>query len=212
MCLTFRWTLQTEEVENEEPADVSTVKSKLLKKNQPDKTVQLSRNDSGNNKIVPAYNLSENEDWESNESDPLHSEHYKSDLVSLKEKSSVVMYNSVKYQNKEIVEYSHTNFSLAKNVVDNITLDKLIKRPLIRKHDIINDTVDVWAEKSICSYDDVNIVSKQNVSYKPLIFGGTYPIDEPTGVQIRRPNKTSAIQSEIKKKTFNIDRPISLDK
>lgn len=210
MCLTFSWTLQTEDVESDKPVDVSTVKS-LLKKNQPDKTVHISRKDTGKDKIIQA-NGSENEDYDSNESDILHSEHYelktKSDLVSLKENSSVVMYNSVKFQNKEIVEYSRTNFSLAKNVVDNITLDKLIKSPLIRKHDIINDTVDVWAEKSICSYDDVNIVSKQNVSYKPLIFGGTYPIDEPTGVQIRR----SAVQPQIKSKTFNIDRPISLDK
>lgn len=145
----------------------------------------------------------------------LRSEHFKvknkKDMLSLKEKSSVVMYNSVKFKNKEIVEYSRTNFSLAENVVDNLTLDKLIKSPLMRKHDIINDTVDVWAEKSICSYDDVNIIRRHNVSYKPLIFGGTYPIDEPTGLQIRKSDKSLHTENINENKTFNIDRPLSLD-
>lgn len=60
------------------------------------------------------------------------------------------------------------------------------KRP---KHDIIVDTVDVWAKKSSKNmfsnlkksiFKSSGSNAQKEVVFKPLVFGGTYPIDAPT--------------------------------
>lgn len=76
---------------------------------------------------------------------------------------------------------------------------KVVKvAPHIRRKDVICDTVDVWSRQSDTS-----------LRYRPLIFGGTFPIDAPF--------TTNAISESDKKlfskqtpKTFIIDSPTSL--
>jgi len=76
--------------------------------------------------------------------------------------------------------------------------------PHIRRKDVICDTVDAW------SYD-----SGQNVSelsrYKPLVFGGTYPIDLP----LRFRNDNRVAENSLAKRnvslTYDIDVPTKCD-
>ncbi|XP_012286422.1 uncharacterized protein LOC105702982 isoform X2 [Orussus abietinus] len=78
--------------------------------------------------------------------------------------------------------------------------------PHIRRKDVICDTVDAWS--------DVN--GGQNVAevtrYKPLVFGGTYPIDVPLrGRTIGRVEQTRVIDATARHsaKTFDIDAPMN---
>lgn len=111
-----------------------------------------------------------------------------------------------------------------------------------RKHrqDIIMDTVDAWAKKSgknvllnlknslFCSSTE----KEDDVVYKPLIFGGTYPIDCPTrstktnksvennisddtiknNLILKSTNMKHSSSSKLREygppRTFNIDQPI----
>lgn len=201
---------QNKEVSKDTPADVSTVKS-LSTTNHHNKSTSLCvRNVVSSTKNTENYK--KNEDCKLCETmwDPSYvNTDKKSDINSCKSNTSLITYNSVKFKNREIVEYTQTNVSLANNAVDNITIDKLIKSPLIRKHDIINDTVDVWAEKSIFSFNNTDVHAIQNVKYKPLIFGGTYPIDVPIGLPPKIAN--NSFHKEYNK-TFDIDRPLCLEK
>lgn len=95
----------------------------------------------------------------------------------------------------------------AKKIIDDLTLNKLIKNPLVSKRDIINDTVDAWACNS-----NVNLRRRLyedrfgRVRYKPLIFGGTYPIDVPELPDQSFDNK---LDNYNEVKTYDIDRPYS---
>ncbi|KAG5306835.1 SC16A protein, partial [Acromyrmex insinuator] len=77
--------------------------------------------------------------------------------------------------------------------------------PHIRRKDVICDTVDAW------SYDSTGQNISESSRYKPLVFGGTYPIDLP--LRFRNNNHlvddTSAKNSTSL--TYDIDMPTKCD-
>ncbi|XP_045460650.1 uncharacterized protein LOC123671045 [Harmonia axyridis] len=95
-----------------------------------------------------------------------------------------------------------------------------------KKHDIIADTVDAWSKKNgknvfaNLKNSLFKSSSDKEIVYKPLIFGGTFPIDIPTkGVgktdkgSFDRNNNSPLSQSpKVREygpaKTFDIDQPI----
>lgn len=78
--------------------------------------------------------------------------------------------------------------------------------PYIRRKDVICDTVDAW------SYNDS---TGQNITessrYKPLVFGGTYPIDLP--LRFRNNNRLTDDTSakDNTSLTYDIDMPTKCD-
>ncbi|CAL1681823.1 unnamed protein product [Lasius platythorax] len=77
--------------------------------------------------------------------------------------------------------------------------------PHIRRKDVICDTVDAW------SYDSTGQNISESSRYKPLVFGGTYPIDLPLRF---RNNNRLAEDTSVKKKmslTYDIDIPTKCD-
>lgn len=78
--------------------------------------------------------------------------------------------------------------------------------PHIRRKDVICDTVDAW------SYDSTGQNISESSRYKPLIFGGTYPIDLP----LRFRNNNCLIDDTSTKDgtslTYDIDMPTECDK
>lgn len=75
--------------------------------------------------------------------------------------------------------------------------------PHIRRKDVICDTVDAW------SYDSTGQNISKSSRYKPLIFGGTYPIDLPLRNNNRLLEDTSA--KENMSLTYDIDLPTKCD-
>lgn len=75
--------------------------------------------------------------------------------------------------------------------------------PHIRRKDVICDTVDAW------SYDSTGQNISKSSRYKPLIFGGTYPIDLP----LRNNNRLSedTFAKENTSLTYDIDLPTKCD-
>jgi len=77
--------------------------------------------------------------------------------------------------------------------------------PHIRRKDVICDTVDAW------SYDSIGQNISESSRYKPLVFGGTYPIDLP--LRFRNNNRlvddTSAKNNTSL--TYDIDMPTKCD-
>lgn len=76
--------------------------------------------------------------------------------------------------------------------------------PHIRRKDVICDTVDAWS----CSNSSQN--SSELCRYKPLVFGGTYPIDLPVRPVRSDLNLTELNDVPIEKsipKTYDIDVP-----
>lgn len=77
---------------------------------------------------------------------------------------------------------------------------KVVKvAPHIRRKDVICDTVDAWSGNRRTRPD-----SDLRPRYRPLIFGGTFPIDLPFDEQRQ-------LQLQQPPKTFDIDRPTSLE-
>ncbi|XP_036143891.1 uncharacterized protein LOC105832660 isoform X2 [Monomorium pharaonis] len=77
--------------------------------------------------------------------------------------------------------------------------------PHIRRKDVICDTVDAW------SYDSTGQNISESSRYKPLVFGGTYPIDLPL-----RFRNSHRVIDEISTKdntslTYDIDMPTKCD-
>ncbi|GJQ86246.1 hypothetical protein Trydic_g8945 [Trypoxylus dichotomus] len=128
-------------------------------------------------------------------------------IISIKSNTKLTKYNTfdmkfnekrgkmVKYKSLDdaepkttVVKYLDTqsNISISAQEFDSdfrrIKFEK--RKP---KHDIICDTVDSWAKKSTNKNVFSNIRSsifksnsqEKEVVYKPLVFGGTYPIDAP---------------------------------
>lgn len=173
-------------------------------------------------------------------------------VITMKNDSKLTKYNTfdmkctnkhrlVKYQSldipnsaKTIVKYVEPQNKLSISAED-FRIDYKPSKVDRRKHcrDIITDTVDAWAKKSgknvflnlknslFCSSTDRN----KEIVYKPLIFGGTYPIDCPTfsnKIMKRSVSETTKLNSQINMKqpnisklreygpprTFNIDQPI----
>lgn len=77
--------------------------------------------------------------------------------------------------------------------------------PHIRRKDVICDTVDAWS----CDSTGQNISDSSR--YKPLIFGGTYPIDLP--LRFRNHNRLPKVTSTKKNisLTYDIDVPTKCD-
>lgn len=94
------------------------------------------------------------------------------------------------------------------------------------KHDIITETVDAWAKKSNKSmFSNIRntifkngTVTEKGVVFKPLVFGGTFPIDRPetklSDFEREKDNSRIVMNRSPKvreygpPKTFNIDQPI----
>lgn len=128
-------------------------------------------------------------------------------IVAIKD-DAIVKYNYDSDEGNKIVEYRHTNFSLkAKKIIDDLTVNKLIRNPLVSRRDIINDTVDAWARTTNSGSLRKRLYEDRygRVRYKPLIFGGTYPIDVPELPNVM--NDLNNFDNDVK--TFDIDRPFS---
>lgn len=87
--------------------------------------------------------------------------------------------------------------------------DKKVMRiaPHIRRKDVICDTVDAW------SYSNFSQNSTELYRYKPLIFGGTYPIDLPvklTNDLCLMELKNVPMEKSITK-TYDIDVPTNCE-
>lgn len=86
---------------------------------------------------------------------------------------------------------------------------KIVKvAPHIRKKDVICDTVDVWSR-----IDRIEAALVRKKRFKPLIFGGTYPIDapfasRPTNFKVFKVHKSSLVQPKYRS-TFRIDEEVS---
>lgn len=95
------------------------------------------------------------------------------------------------------------------------------------KHDIITETVDAWAKKNnkgmfsnIKNTIFKNGTPEREIVFKPLVFGGTFPIDRPESelnnrLDARGKENTRVMLNHSAKvreygppKTFNIDQPI----
>ncbi|XP_015591007.1 uncharacterized protein LOC107265717 isoform X7 [Cephus cinctus] len=75
--------------------------------------------------------------------------------------------------------------------------------PHIHRRDIICDTVDAW-----CDVNDGHTMGRLN---KPLIFGGTFPIDIPLisgSIKNSPTSKGNALAGKNISKTFDIDAPV----
>lgn len=77
--------------------------------------------------------------------------------------------------------------------------------PHIRRKDVICDTVDAW------SYDSTGQNITESSRYKPLVFGGTYPIDLP--LRFRNNNRLTDDTSakDNTSLTYDIDMPTKCD-
>lgn len=94
------------------------------------------------------------------------------------------------------------------------------------KHDIITETVDAWARKSSANkgvFSNIkntlfkNGAPGKEIVFKPLVFGGTFPIDRPEmkiseqsgrEKENSRVNRSPVVREYGPAKTFDIDQPI----
>mgnify|MGYP005980873587 CR=1 FL=1 len=138
-------------------------------------------------------------------------------------KGTVVRYKSLDAPETLVKYYdSHSNVAIAaQDFGSDFKMTKFDKKR--HKHDIITDTVDAWAKKSSSNvFSNLkNSIFKstkpaKEVVYKPLVFGGTYPIDVPlnkvgkaTDTHIKQvKNVVPKFREYGPPKTFDIDRPI----
>ncbi|RZC42229.1 uncharacterized protein BDFB_009106, partial [Asbolus verrucosus] len=136
-------------------------------------------------------------------------------IIAIKNDSKLTKYNTfdmkfndkkgkmVKYKSLDIpeptavVKYYDSQSNVAISAQDFNSDFKLTKFDRKKhKHDIITDTVDAWAKKSSSNvFSNIkNSIFKSNkqtkeVIYKPLVFGGTFPIDDIPPPQISLPNQ-----------------------
>lgn len=141
----------------------------------------------------------------------------------------------IKYQDTQ-VKYKDTRSNVSISAQDFDLTFKLTKFDQRPKSDIITNTVDSWAKKStknVFSNIRNSLFKNSNekaVVFKPLIFGGTFPIDAPmdseelkekiaqTNNEKRAPLRSSShrmllndppkVREYGAPKTFDIDRPI----
>ncbi|KAF2905809.1 hypothetical protein ILUMI_00367, partial [Ignelater luminosus] len=170
------------------------------------------------------------------------------DLKSGDKRSKMIKYKSldepaaktlIKYQDTQ-VRYQDTRSNVSISAQDFDLSFKLTKFDQKPKHDIITSTVDSWAKRGTKNmFSNIkNSLFKNNTSdkavvFKPLIFGGTFPIDAPMSAaesdnypQKRTVGTNNEKYANMKKdyklllndppkvreygapKTFDIDRPI----
>lgn len=76
--------------------------------------------------------------------------------------------------------------------------------PHIRRKDVICDTVDAW------SYDNTEQNITESSRYKPLVFGGTYPIDLPLRFRNNHLTDDTSVKANTSL-TYDIDMPTKCD-
>lgn len=142
------------------------------------------------------------------------------DMKFNEKKGKIVKYKSVDAP-EMLVKYYDSDSNVAISAQDFHSDFKLTKVKK-HKHDIITDTVDCWAKKASTNvFSNIkNSIFKSNkpvkeVLYKPLVFGGTYPIDVPLDKVEKKLLDSSKKEQKSQKfreygpaKTFDIDRPI----
>lgn len=173
-----------------------------------------------------------------------------SKIVTIKKEANLTKYNTfdikvndghgkiVKYKSfdegdsKTLVKYLEPQSKISISAQDFASDFKLTRLDHKKgKHDIITDTVDAWAKKSSKNvFSNIkNSIFKSStpekeVVFKPLIFGGTFPIDVPelktekrmeldkdsTSRKSRKTdiNQIPKVREYGPPKTFNIDQPI----
>lgn len=126
------------------------------------------------------------------------------DIQFSKLKLESLLASDLSFETKE----SHVTFSNEAQTLKqycNFEEKKVMRvAPHIRRKDVICDTVDAW------SYDSTGQNISESSRYKPLVFGGTYPIDLP--LRFRNNNlvdDTSAKNSTSL--TYDIDMPTKCD-
>lgn len=128
-------------------------------------------------------------------------------------------------RSKTLIKYVDTQNNISMSAQDFTSDFKLSKFDHKRnKHDLITETVDAWAKKNNKGmlsniknslFHKSNSTDKQMV-FKPLVFGGTFPIDRPEKVNsIKGKVESRMVMNQSPKmreygppKTFNIDQPI----
>lgn len=157
-------------------------------------------------------------------------------IIAIKNASSMTNYNvntieririkndnNVTTSGDQIVKYKNLN-EADYAVEDAKDIDFSIKhlqkpKPLFHKPDVISNTVDSWSSKNgsknmFCNFKDSLFRSNagSKIKYKPLIFGGTYPIDAPMNLEefnrLKKLDKSRESRPKIVTKTFDIDRPL----
>lgn len=172
--------------------------------------------------------------------DSKHTRYNTFDMRYNDKKGKLVKYKSLDIPDastKTVVKYLEPNSKVSISAEDFDSAYKLTKFDRKKhRHDIITDTVDAWAKKGSRNvFSNIknslfknSTTSEKEVVYKPLIFGGTYPIDcpmietdsnkktEPAKIKQKKISKSqSSVLSESSKireygppRTFDIDQPI----
>ncbi|KAJ8981602.1 hypothetical protein NQ317_011881 [Molorchus minor] len=144
--------------------------------------------------------------------------------MRLDKRGKLVKYKSldIPTASKTVVKYLEPNSKVSISAEEFGSEYKLAKFERKKRHDIITDTVDAWAKKRSSSHQDKEVV------FKPLVFGGTYPIDcpMPDSVNGKFSRPMSINQEKLNKsqngvlgqspklreygppRTFDIDQPI----
>lgn len=135
------------------------------------------------------------------------------DIKSREKSGKLMKYKSLdEPETKALVKYLDKASNVSISAEDFNSDFRLLKYGQRKpKHDIIVDTVDVWAKKSSKNmftnikksiFKNNTAASQKDVVFKPLVFGGTYPIDAPTDAVISQQN----IFHKPDRKTVNTPR------
>ncbi|KAG5880668.1 hypothetical protein JTB14_037567 [Gonioctena quinquepunctata] len=153
--------------------------------------------------------------------DSRHTKYNTFDMKSEDKKGKLVKYKSLDIPDtKAVVKYLEPNSKVSISAEDfgsNYRVSKFDRKR--HRHDIITDTVDAWAKKGSKNSVFTSLKnslfkgnSEKEIVYKPLVFGGTYPIDCPTLDAKTRERKYSATkrdgESAKKKNALNAGQVI----
>lgn len=152
------------------------------------------------------------------------------DVAASDRRGKIVKYKSLdEPESKNMLKYFDPHSKVSISAQDFATDFKFSRIERKRnKHDIITETVDAWARKttttnnkSVFSNIKNTIFKTDNnkeIVFKPLVFGGTFPIDRPEmkidDFQREKENSRMVMNESPKMreygppKTFNIDQPI----
>lgn len=171
--------------------------------------------------------------------DSKHTRYNTFDMKYNDKKGKLVKYKSLDIPDvsKTVVKYLEPNSKVSISAEDFDSAYRFTKFDRKRhRHDIITDTVDAWAKKGSRNvFSNIknslfknSTTPDKEIVYKPLVFGGTYPIDcpmletdiikksEPVKTEQEKINKSqSSVLSQSPKireygppRTFDIDQPI----
>lgn len=142
-------------------------------------------------------------------------------------RGKIVKYKSLdEPESKNLVKYldPYNKVSIsAQDFASDLKFSRIEQRKR-NKHDIITETVDAWARKhnNKSMFSNIkNTIFKNGASvekeivFKPLVFGGTFPIDRPESDIEREKKNSRVVMNQSPKmreygppKTYNIDQPI----